>query len=399
MSEEIKEIQATLQKQVEDATKGLVTQYNEHKGRISELSDQLDAQKEVNSEHKTAFQESTERLVRVEDDLQKASDKLARFRSGNPEDKKTIGDLLEAKADVIKDYAGGTMNLLQFDTKDITSATASAGTLIQPLRETTPIMAPQERLWLRQLMTVLPISTNAVEWVKESSRTNNAAIQAAEGDTKAQSDITFEMVSDTVKTIAHWTRQSRQVMQDVPQLQGIIEEMLRYGLNSVEEAQFLNGAGTGSNMTGLMTAATAYVTTGEAATDTRIDRIRRAILQSEDQLYPASGIAMFRKDWAEIEMTKTDDKAYLFANPVNSTQPRLWGLPVISAPSMAENSFLVGGFSTGATVYDREQTVVRVAEMDGTDFVENMIKVLVEKRVMIAVKRPASFVKGNFTFA
>ncbi len=48
---------------------------------------------------------------------------------------------------------------------------------------------------------------------------------------------------------------------------------------------------------------------------------------------------------------------------------------------MAANSFVTGGFSTGATIYDREQTTVRVADQDGTDFVQNMLKVLVEKRL------------------
>lgn len=400
LQEEIKEIIADAQKGAEDARKAHADAIKDVTGRVEKINETLADQGKEGVELKTAFQDSVERLGRVEEDIQKASDILAKIRAGSSgTDKKTILELLTEKADAINGYQGGNMTLLNVDTKDITSVAGSAGTLIQPDRDTTPIMAPQERLWLRNLVPTIPTSSNAVEWVQEKTRTNNAAIQAAEGDTKAQSEIDFEMVSSTVKTIAHFTRQSRQVMQDVPQLQGIVEDMLRYGLNSVEEAQMLLGTGVGANMNGIHTQATAYVDTAEVATDTQIDRIRRGILQSEDALYPASAIAMGRADWAAIEMLKTDDKAYLFANPVNGTAPRLWGLPVLAAPSLTANLWMVGGFNTGATIYDREQTVVRVAEMDGTDFVENMIKILVEKRVMVAVKRPAAFIKGNFTFA
>lgn len=399
---EINELLKTQQKAADEARAAHTKGIEEHTERLGEIDRVLKERGEEGVELKTEFQKSTEKLVRLEKDMQEASDKLARMNAGGVEQRKSIREMLEEKADQLKGYAEGNMNLLNIEGKvaaDITSVTGSAGTLIQPQRETTPLIAPQPRLWLRDLLTVVPTSSNAVEWVQEKSRESNAAIQANEGDSKPQSDIDFEMKSSTVKTIAHWTRQSRQVMQDAPQLAAIIEDMLRYGLNAVEETQMLLGAGTGSNMSGIMTQATSYVTTGEAATDTRIDRIRRAILQAEDALYPSSAIAMNHADWAEIEMTKTDDKGYLFANPVNSTTPRLWGLPVLAAPSMTANTFVTGGFSTGAVIYDREQTVVRVADMDGSDFIQNMMKVLVEKRVMLAVKRPASFIKGDFTFS
>lgn len=370
------------------------------KGRLQNIDDVIEKRGSEGIEEKQAFQDQVEKLTRLEEDVQKASDALARMTQGAPSNAKTLAELLEEKSAEMARYRGGNLTLLDnVNTKAITSGAASAGALITPMQEMTPIMAPQQALWLRNLINAVPISTDSLTYRKELARTNNAAIQAAEGDTKPESTITFESKTEAVQTIAHWATHSRQVMQDVPQLQGILNEMLTYGLNVAEQVQMLLGSGTGSNLNGIMPQASAYVATSEIATDTRIDRIRRAMLQAEDALYPASAIAMNHRDWAEIEMTKTEDKAYLFANPVNGTTPRLWGLPVLSAPSMATNEFVTGGFSTGATIYDREQTTVRVADQDGTDFVQNMMKILVEKRVMIAVKRPASFIKGDFTFA
>jgi HK97 family phage major capsid protein len=400
---DLSEISAMLteQKQAAQAARDAhTTELNNLKGRLQSIDTVIEKRGTEGVEEKQAFQDQVEKLTRLEGDVQQASDALARMTQGSPSDAKSIADLLEEKAAEMAQYRGGNLTLLDnVNTKAITSGAASAGALIVPMQEMTPIMAPQQMLWLRNLINAVPISTDSLTYRKELARTNNAAIQAAEGDTKAESTITFEAKTEAVQTIAHWATHSRQVMQDVPQLQGILNEMLTYGLNVAEQVQMLLGSGTGSNLNGIMPQASAYVTSSEIATDTRIDRIRRAMLQAEDALYPASAIAMNHRDWAEIEMTKTDDKAYLFANPVNGTAPRLWGLPVLSAPSIALNEFVTGGFSTGATIYDREQTTVRVADQDGTDFVQNMMKILVEKRVMIAVKRPASFIKGNFTFS
>ena len=192
LKEEIKEILADAQKGAEDARRAHSEAIKDVVGRVSKINDTLEEHGKEGVELKTAFQDSVERLSRVETDMQKASDLIARINTGSMGgDRKTIGQLLEEKADQIKNYSGGTMTLLDVDTKAITSATASAGTLIQPDRDTTPIMLPQERLWLRNLVTAIPTSSNAVGWVQEKSRTNAAAIQAAEGDSKAESTMDF----------------------------------------------------------------------------------------------------------------------------------------------------------------------------------------------------------------
>src|SRR5690606_37412941 len=98
-----------------------------------------------------------------------------------------------------------------------------------------------------------------------------------------QSNVTFESVTDTIKKIAVWMPVTDEALDDVPQLYSYIQELLRYDLKLAEETQVLKGDGTGNNLNGLMTQATAFDTGLTKAGDTAIDTIRRAIYQVRKQ--------------------------------------------------------------------------------------------------------------------
>ena len=116
-------------------------------------------------------------------------------------------------------------------------------------------------------------------------------------------------------------------------------------------------------------------------------------------LLPADGIVLNELDWALIELLKTNDGAYLFANPQGNVSARMWGLPVVATPAMDAGDFLVGSFTMGATVYDRMGVEVLISTENVDDFEKNLATMRAEERVAIAVKRPTAFVSGDFTTA
>ncbi|WP_407819918.1 phage major capsid protein, partial [Staphylococcus aureus] len=81
----------------------------------------------------------------------------------------------------------------------------------------------------------------------------------------------YEEATAPVRTIAHWMRASVQILADAPGLRSIIDNRLRYGLSYVEEAQLLNGSGSGQNLEGLVTAATAFAAPGGLVAGQMID--------------------------------------------------------------------------------------------------------------------------------
>jgi HK97 family phage major capsid protein len=283
----------------------------------------------------------------------------------------------------------------RIEVKAVTSSTDSAGVLVETQR-LPGILAPQDRpLTIRDLIMPGRTRSNAIEYVKEKLFTNGAA-PVAENTLKPESGIEFEVATTNVRTIAHWILATKQILDDAPQLASYIDGRLRYGLAYVEEQQLLLGDGTGQNLHGLIPQATAFSNSLREGGDTAIDTLRHAILQVRLAEYRASGIVLNPADWEAIELTKTDDSAYLFANPTASAQPRLWGLPVVETTAMPAGQFLVGAFNMAAQVFDREATTVEVSTEDRDNFVKNMITIRAEERLAMAVYRPQSFVHGPF---
>ena len=266
------------------------------------------------------------------------------------------------------------------------------------------LQLPNRPMTIRDLL--MPGRTNSgyIEYPKESGFTNNAATVAENpANPKPQSDITYTLVNTAVRTIAHFIMASRQILSDAPQLESQIDGRLRYGLSYVEELQLLLGDGTGTNLAGLMPQATAYsaASTGlaEPVGVTRIDRLRIALLQAALALYPSTGIVLNPADWAAIEMTKDQQGRYVFANPTASAGPVLWGKPVVESMAMTANLFLLGAFRMAAQIFDREDVSVEISTEDRDNFVKNMVTILAEERLALAVYRPAALIKGNFTGA
>jgi HK97 family phage major capsid protein len=298
--------------------------------------------------------------------------------------------------------ASGGGSKFNMDVKAVvTSDGASAGDLIVPQRREGIIAPGLRRLTIRDLLNVVPTTSNAIQYVRETGYTNNADV-VAENPTglKPESNLTFEADQAAVTTIAHWIHASRQVLADIPTLRGYIDGRLRYGLKLKEETQLLKGSGVGLNIDGLYTQARAYANPGVTVqNETRIDRLRLALLQVELAEAWADGIVISPLDWAAIELQKTDDNAYLFANPRGITTPALWGRNVVPTQSMGGGEFLVGAFGGGiaAELHDREDVNVMVATQDDRDFVKNMVKILMEERLALTVYRPEAFVKGTMT--
>ncbi len=248
---------------------------------------------------------------------------------------------------------------------------------------------------VRSLLMQGRTGSNLIQYVQETGYQNMAA-PVAEGASKPQSDLSMDLVDTPVRTIAHWIKASVQVLADIPLLQSYIDGRLRYGLEYVEEAQILAGDGTGQNLEGLIPQATAFDTNLLKSDDQQVDILRRAILQVRIAEYAASGIVLNPVDWADIETLKDANGRYLFGNPGQSIQPRMWGLPVVDTNAMPAGHFMVGAFNLAAQVFDREDANVQVSTEDGDNFTKNMVTIRAEERVALAVFRPQSFVYGAF---
>jgi HK97 family phage major capsid protein len=304
------------------------------------------------------------------------------------------------EADKVKSFIGNASSgrRVSHEVKAITSVANSGLALTSPYRDAA-VMTPQRQLTVRDLLTTIPVSSGSVEYPRQTARTNNAAT-VAEGALKPESNLTFELQAVPIRTVAHWMLASRQILDDAPQLQATIDNELLYQLGFVEDAQLLMGAGTGTDLSGIYTQATTFAAgTLVVASPTRLDAIGAAILQNALANIPATGIVLHPADWMGICLTKDADGRYLVGNPQDVTAQRLFGLPVVQTPGLTAGNFLVGDFRGSATLYDRMAARVEVSTEDSDNFRRNLVTLLAEERVGLAVKQPAGFTKGTFAAA
>lgn len=361
-------------------------------GASSEAMDGIKAELAKLAEGGTALQS---RLTELEQ-------KAARSPANDNKGAKSLGQLAteseEFKAAIAKGNAWkgrASFNIKATITSATTDAAGSAGDLIRPDRLAGIVAPPDRPMTIRSLLMPGRTSSNAIEYIKETGFTN-AAAPVAEAAAKPQSDLKFDIETTAVRTLAHWVLATKQILDDVPQLQSYIDARLRYGLAYVEETQLLTGDGTGQNLLGLIPQASNFDASRSLGTDTRIDTIRRAMTQVRLAEYRASGIVMHPADWEAIELTKDANGGYIFANPQGLAGPTLWGRPVIETQAVAEGEFLVGAFNMAAQIFDREDTVVEISTEDSDNFRKNLVTIRAEQRLALAVYRPEALVHGYF---
>lgn len=279
--------------------------------------------------------------------------------------------------------------------KAITSLTASGGLLVAPDRQQGVIAIPQRPATVRDLLAPGRTSSNLIQYFRELVFTNNTA-PVAEGVRKPESNLTFEAKQAIVIKLAHFIKATTEILDDVPAMQSMIEERLLYGLRFVEDVQLLMGSGTGNNLAGIYTTATAYVAPFAVTGETNIDRLRLAFLQGELALLPADAAVMNPTDWAKIELIKDTQGRYIIGNPQGNLAPTLWGRRIVTTLAMTAGNFLAGNFRQSAQIFDRETADIVVSTENEDDFVSNKITILAEERLALADYRPEARIKGAF---
>ena len=275
-----------------------------------------------------------------------------------------------------------------------TDTAGAAGAGVQTTRLPGILELPQRRMTIRDLLSQGRMDGSTLEYVRETGFTNNAA-PVAELAQKPESDVKFDLVSTSAKVIAHWMKASRQILSDFSQLRSVIDQRLMYGLAYAEENQLLNGDGTGQNLNGIIPQASAFTAPTSITSPTSIDNLRLAMLQAELALFPSTGVVLNPIDWARIELEKDTTGRYIIGNPQGNIAPTIWGRPVVTTQAIAEDKFLTGAFRLGAQVFDRWDARVEVGYVND-DFTKNLVTILAEERLALAVYRPEAFVFGDF---
>jgi len=307
--------------------------------------------------------------------------------------------MLFAKSDAVRDFMEGKNSKVTFECKDgvfykntITNADATT----PPDRQPGIIPGAFRQLKLRDVVPVGQTSLNVIETTRELANTNSAA-ETAEGSSKPESSVTFELVTTNIRTIAHWLKMSTQILADAPTVASYVDLRLAHGVEKRIDSQILNGDATGSNLSGMTKSGnfTAYTpVSGISAIDTVATML--GLLEVAD--YSGTGIIMNPKDWWDVQKLKgsTNDH-YLYGDPHNGPSVGLWGRPVVSTNAMTQGKILVADFSQAYFYWNRQGTVVQMFEQDDVNVQKNLVTLRGEARGALETRVPAAALYGSIT--
>lgn len=394
---EVKDIKDSLELQ-------LKTGFGELQKKYDAAMDEVQKGNQVTGDLKKQIEDQKGELQKVIDQVQDLEQKGVKLRGGPGEGKSFI-DMIKSD-DSYKALSSNSSNRAEIEVSKSDLAAmkevkvTSAG-IVAPVYDTVIQPGIRQELRIRDLLTAIPVTGQNYTYFRELLHTRGAA-PVAEGGTKPTSNVTFESATDRVKKIAVWMPVTEEALSDVPQMQGYIQELLRYDLKLEEENQILKGDGLGENLNGLMTQATVYDANLTKAGDTSIDIVRRGIYQVRKQSkLSADGVVMSELDWMNIELQKDGENRYLFANLQGLVTPILWGRPVITSDSMDEGDaddggeFLIANFARAAILFDRMTYLFKMGLINDM-FIKNMVALLAEERLGLGVRRKEALVKGNF---
>lgn len=390
MSEEVKMVEVALEGLQAKLDKALAEHTNEiekHGKASTELTGKIDslAQKHVEAEAK------------LDDLIQKTA---AGFKKG-AEKADTLGSVL-LKSDAYAQFKSGSADKVRVEVKN--TIIGSAGSPADP---SDVIVAPDRRPGIvpgafRQLgvLDVIPMGStgsNQVFYTQEDAFVNEAK-EVTEGAAKAESDLTFKLIEEPVRTVAHFLKLSNQVLDDAPALEGYVNRRLTHGLRNRLELQALRGNGSSPNLAGLSASGrhTAFTpSTGDSALDS-LNRAKYAVTGAD---FMATHIFINPADWGAIERSKVDDGGYVLGDGGaityvnNGLNPLVWGLTVVPSNNVEAGKFYVLDVNA-IELMMRQGVTVEMGFVD-KDFTNNLVTLRAELRAAMAVYQPTAVRFGD----
>ena len=255
---------------------------------------------------------------------------------------------------------------------------------------------------MRDLINVRTTTSDTVEYVRQTKQVTEAAptpesnvkyVIGYPGEipgTKPQGEVHWEVVHETVKTIAVYVGATKRALADVGQLRGLIDQELRDDLVDELETQLLTGNGVGENFTGLANQpgtllqafnTDALVTARQALTTLLV--IGRSI---------PNAFMFHPTDWEAIDLLRDLTGQFYRGSPFGSGPNTLWGVPVVQSFHIAQSAAWLANWRK-AVLWDREQATISATDSHEDWFIRNMIAILAEMRAAFGLIRPQAFVQ------
>ena len=211
-------------------------------------------------------------------------------------------------------------------------------------------------------------SQRAVEYMEQTTRGAAGVPEAAEREeaaSYAETQFAWTVRTVPVENIGVWIPVTDEMLEDVPMMEGLLNDDLTMETRRRLSSQLLNGNGTSPNLRGVLNKI--GINSRARGNKRNLDAFADAIRDVE-----VNGFAMVDRifihpdDWWEIRTMKTNNGDYLFGRPDGPGYTAIWGKPRIVTQEIAQGTSALGD-SMYARHYTRRGITVEIG-MRNDDF-------------------------------
>ena len=303
---------------------------------------------------------------------------------------KSLGEFVAAE---VKEAGFDPKDRKSFITKPFkVAAPMTIPTSIKPAITTydTNVYGVRRELMIADLFSTETISNNALTFFVESATVEGGPAHTTEANEKPMMSFGDPTaVTAALKKIASYMKESDELVHDAPWLASAIDDRGVYQHQLAVESYLVtalsgtSGIGTGNKMTpdGILKAKMTVWKNSGFRPDT--------LLINPDDFYNI----MIRKD-SNGQYYGGGFATGAYGNGGVAEEPTIWGLKVVPSAAVTQGTCFVGAFKAGGSIVrNNEGLRVEFATQNEDDFIKNMITVRIEERLVLAVRRPACFVK------
>lgn len=351
---------------------------------------------------------------RVQVEMQKQFDELARSIKQNPvytlggiNDARSFKGALRENADRFRKLKNDgpaftiKVNPDSFFTKASNVLESGfSGDVIAPLRLDDIYRDPLRPVHLRQFMNMGRMSSNQVLYNKLSGETDGSGT-TSEGSSAGQSDFALTATEVPARKINTYLNISKEMMEDADFILSYLQTQVVGRILMQEDTQVLTGNNSAPNLQGIIPVAKLYtlgVIGGTNSSDINYyDVLMNAVTQARVSYYVPNYIIVHPNDYQTVLMARDQYGRYQFEQNIAAGQNGFFigGALLVPNTAMSQGTFLVGDFSLGAQLFQRDDLEITFSTQNASNFVQGLVTVLVEERLANVVYRPNAFIYGS----
>ena len=261
-----------------------------------------------------------------------------------------------------------------------------------PTRRPGVVPLPTANLSLLDVIPMIPVTTDTVEFVYEKTYTNNA-VETAEAGEAGEGVSEWDKSSVTCVWIPFTIPATKQILTDEPRMQAFLQNRLLYGVKARLQNQLINGDGQGENLRGITHWPSILTHRSGGDSDYPFDVIHKgmtAIRIATYGMYEPQTLLVHPNDLELLTLAKDGMDRFYFGGPQSDMTKPIWGMTPISHPSITQGSPIVCDINA-CECYVREDVNLSVTDSHADNFTHGLIQFLAQGRFAFAILEHRAF--------